>query len=59
MIDKQLLDILACPACKAGVRLEGEKIVCAKCLRRYPIKDGIPIMLIDEAELSDNTGKGV
>ena len=53
MIDKELLDILACPACKADVRLEGERIVCTKCKRRYPIKDDIPIMLIDEAEMPD------
>jgi uncharacterized protein YbaR (Trm112 family) len=51
MIDRELLDILACPACKADVRLEGDRIVCSKCGRRYPIKDDIPIMLIDEAEL--------
>lgn len=52
MIDKELLGILACPACKADVKLEGERIVCqnAACGLRYPIKDGIPIMLIDEAE---------
>ena len=50
MIDKELLEILACPACKAEVKLEGEKIVCLGCGRRYPIRDGIPIMLIDEAE---------
>jgi uncharacterized protein len=50
MIDKELLDILACPACKADVRLEGEKIVCAGCGRKYPIKDNIPIMPVDEAE---------
>ena len=52
MIDKQLLDILACPKCKADVKLEGEKIVCQnpKCGLRYPIRDGIPVMLIDEAE---------
>ncbi|MBI4974779.1 MAG: Trm112 family protein [Candidatus Omnitrophica bacterium] len=50
MIDKELLDILACPACKADVRLEGDRIVCIKCGRRYPIKDDIPIMLIDEAQ---------
>lgn len=50
MIDKELLDILACPACKSDVKLENEKIVCTKCGRKYPIKDGIPIMLIDEAE---------
>jgi hypothetical protein len=52
MIDKELLDILACPACKESVRLEGEKIVCQnpQCGLRYPIRDGIPVMLIDEAE---------
>lgn len=52
MIDKELLEILACPACKADVKLEGEKIICTnpKCGLRYPIKDDIPIMLIDEAE---------
>ncbi len=53
MIDKELLKILACPACKSDVRLEGNRIVCAKCSRRYPIKDGIPIMLIDEADMSE------
>ena len=51
MIDKELLDILACPLCKADVSLESDRIVCSKCGRRYPIKDDIPIMLIDEAEL--------
>ena len=51
MIDKELLNILACPLCKADVELKDEKIVCTKCHRRYPIKDDIPIMLIEEAEL--------
>lgn len=50
MIPKELLEILACPLCKADVRLERDRIVCVKCLRRYPIKDDIPIMLIEEAE---------
>jgi uncharacterized protein YbaR (Trm112 family) len=58
MIEKELLDILACPACKAGIRLEGDRIVCVKCLRRYPIKDDIPIMLIDEAEMPGENKKG-
>ena len=53
MIDKELLDILACPVCKAEVKLEGEKIVCVSCGRRYPIREGIPVMLIDEAELPE------
>ncbi len=50
MIDKELLEILACPACKAPVVLQGDRIVCTSCGRRYPIRDGIPVMLIDEAE---------
>ena len=50
MIGKELLDILACPACKADVMLEDEKIVCTRCNRRYPVIDGIPVMLVDEAE---------
>jgi len=51
MIDKELLDILACPACKADVRLDENKIICIGCGRRYPIRDDIPVMLVDEAEL--------
>lgn len=49
MIDNELLKILACPACKADVKEDGDFIVCLKCARRYPVKDGIPVMLIDEA----------
>lgn len=50
MIDQELLEILACPACKTPIRLESDRIVCDTCGRRYPIRDGIPVMLIDEAE---------
>lgn len=50
MIDKELLDILACPACKSDVELKDKKIVCKKCGKRYPVREGIPVMLIDEAE---------
>lgn len=49
-IDEELLEILACPICKTEVVLEGERIVCTKCGRRYPIRDDIPVMLVDEAE---------
>lgn len=58
MIDKELLDILACPLCKEEVKLENDKIVCTKCGRRYPIKDDIPIMLIDEAEVPEGQNTG-
>lgn len=52
MIDEELLKILACPACKAAVKLQGERIICQnpQCGLRYPIREGIPVMLIDEAE---------
>ena len=50
MIDPQLLEILACPACKTPVKAEGDRLVCVQCGRRYPIRDGIPVMLIEEAE---------
>jgi len=53
MIDKELLEILACPLCKTEVKLEDDKLVCTKCQRRYPIRDGIPVMLIDEAEVPE------
>ncbi len=50
MIDEELLKILACPACKMKVHLQGDKLICKKCRKYYPIKDGIPVMLIDEAK---------
>lgn len=51
MIEKALLDILACPKCKAAVKLEGDRLVCqnAACGLRYPIRNDVPVMLIDEA----------
>lgn len=59
MIDKELLDILACPACKGNILYDekNEKLNCQKCKRRYPIRDGIPVMLIDEAEMPEKEKK--
>ena len=47
----ELLAILACPRCKAPVRLAdgGDALVCAKCRLAYPIVDDIPVMLVEEA----------
>lgn len=50
MIDKRLLEILACPACRGNVEQREEKIICLKCGLKFPVKNDIPIMLIDEAE---------
>ncbi len=48
---RELLEILACPKCKGTVLLAsaGDGIVCRKCELMYPIRDGIPVMLIAEA----------
>jgi uncharacterized protein YbaR (Trm112 family) len=50
-IDQELLDILACPKCKGPIRLTQKRdgLVCDACRLMYPIKDDIPVMLIDEA----------
>lgn len=50
MLNKELLEILACPICKGELILKGDKLICLKCKKYYPIKDGIPIMLIEEAK---------
>lgn len=52
MIDPELMKILVCPV-DHGQLTETEdppRLVCATCRRRYPIEDGIPVMLVDEAE---------
>lgn len=50
MLSQELLDILVCPACKTKVVLDGDLLVCAGCGRRYPVRDGFPIMLITEGD---------
>ncbi len=54
-ISKELLDILACPLCKEEVRLTGDGggLKCVKCHRVYPIRDDIPVMLIEEARIEE------
>ncbi len=51
-ISKELLDILACPKCKGEVYLNETEdgLICDNCKLMYKIKDGIPVMLIDEAK---------
>ena len=52
-VDAALLEILACPNCKTPVKLvkNGTALKCDTCHRVYPIKDDIPVMLIDEATI--------
>ena len=55
-IDAELLDILACPNCKTALVLvhDDTALKCNTCRRVYPIKDDIPVMLIDEAIVEEN-----
>ncbi len=59
-LDPVLWDVLACPADHGAVRADeatGE-IVCETCGLRYPVRDGIPVMLIDEARRSEEPSAG-
>lgn len=54
MVSQELLDILRCPMDpqrKARLNVEGDRLVCAACGLRYKIKDGFPVMVVEEAEL--------
>lgn len=52
-VSKELLEILACPLCKTPVRLkpDGSGLKCESCHRVYPIRDDIPVMLVEEATI--------
>jgi len=53
MIPQDLLDILVCPVCKKPLlhlaKEDGESLKCTECRRVYPVRDEIPVMLVDEA----------
>ena len=51
-LSSELLEILACPKCKGDIRLNEDQngLICDQCRLEYEIRDGIPIMLIDEAK---------
>lgn len=53
-VDERLLEILVCPDCRSGVEYKDRRkvIVCSGCGLQYPVVDGIPVMLVDEATKS-------
>jgi uncharacterized protein YbaR (Trm112 family) len=53
MLDKKILDFIVCPQCKGDLKLEEEFLICQNCKLKYPIKDDIPILLIEEAQKID------
>jgi hypothetical protein len=54
-VSKDLLEILVCPMCKTPVELKSDAsgLKCTSCHRVYPIRDDIPVMLIDEAKVEE------
>ena len=52
-IDPALLEIIVCPACRSELSVQGEELVCAGCGLAYPVRDGIPVLLVDEARTPD------
>ena len=52
MLDKELLEILACPKCKKGIRLaeKENELICDACHLAYRVEDGVPVLLINEAK---------
>ena len=54
-VSKELLEILVCPVCKTPVQLTSDEkgLKCATCRRVYPVRDDIPVMLVDEARIED------
>ena len=53
ILDKKLLDILVCPVSKEPLEQVGDELICNKSKLAYPIKDGIPVMLPDQARKLD------
>jgi len=54
-LSQDLLDILVCPVCKEPVQLTEDNagLRCPRCRRVYPVRDDIPVMLVDEARVED------
>jgi len=48
-VDPALLEIIVCPACRAELDLVAAELVCRGCGLAYPVRDDIPVLLVDEA----------
>jgi uncharacterized protein len=53
MIPQHVLDLLVCPACKKPLVMkdDGKSLKCSQCYRVYPVRDDIPVLLVDEATI--------
>jgi len=52
-VSQELLDILVCPLCKTPVKMTQDQqgLKCSTCRRVYPVRDDIPVMLVEEARI--------
>ena len=48
-VDPKLLELLVCPDCHGELIEQGDVLICQQCGLHYPVRDGVPIMLIEEA----------
>lgn len=54
-VTEELLKIVVCPACKGNLEAEGEALLCLSCRLRYPVRDGIPLLIADSATPLDES----
>ena len=56
-LDAGLLEIIVCPACRGGLAVDDPagELVCTSCGRAYPVRDDIPVLLVDEARMPDES----
>jgi uncharacterized protein YbaR (Trm112 family) len=58
-IDAEFLQMLACPACRGELMIRGDdRLYCAACHRSYPVRDDIPILLLEEALVEKGEAPG-
>jgi uncharacterized protein len=55
-VDKTLIELLVCPACRSDIEYKDRRnlIICTGCGLQYPVRDNIPVMLVEEAAPAKN-----
>jgi hypothetical protein len=51
-VDDEFLALLACPRCRGSLRREGDELLCPACGLVFPVRDGVPVLLLEEARHS-------
>lgn len=59
-LDPELLDLIVCPACRQALAVDeqAEELVCTGCSRAYPVRDDIPVLLVEEARQPGSPAAG-